>query len=98
MTIGVIVTLTMQSGKGPAFEEAMRAFIPVVKAKEPGTLIYTLAKDANAPADEFVMIEHYATQADLDAHGKTPHFLEFVSKIGGLLAGPPKMQRLQILA
>jgi quinol monooxygenase YgiN len=98
MTIGVVVTLTMQPGKGPAFEDAMRAFIPVVKAHEPGTLIYTLAKDDKGPVDEYVMIEHYATQADLDAHGKTAHFMEFVGKIGPLLAGPPKMQRLTILA
>jgi quinol monooxygenase YgiN len=98
MTIGLVVTLTMQPGKGPDFEAAMREYIPLVKAHEPGVLLYSLTKDVNGPPDEYVMMEQYVSKDALDAHGKTAHFQALIAKIGGLLAGPPKTLSLSMLA
>jgi quinol monooxygenase YgiN len=98
MAIGLVVTLTIQPDKAADFEAAMREFIPIVKANEPGATVYTLTKAKGAPDNEFVMMEQYASQADLDAHNKTPHFQALVAKIGPMLAGPPKAQTLEVLA
>jgi quinol monooxygenase YgiN len=98
MSIGLVVTLTFQTGKGAEFEAAMGDYIPLVKANEPGVLVYTMTKDESGPPDQYVMMEQYASQADLDSHGKTPHFQALISKIGGLLAGPPKTMTLKVLA
>lgn len=98
MSIGLVVTLTFQPGKGADFEAAMRDYIPLVKAHEPGVLLYSVTKDESGPADQYVMMEQYASQADLDAHGKTAHFQALVARIGGLLAGPPKTMTLKVVA
>lgn len=98
MAIGLMVTIPIQPGKEAEFEAAMREFIPIVKAKEPGCLVYSLTRANDGPANEFVMMEQYASQADLDAHNATPHFQALIAKIGGLLAGPPRTVNLTILA
>lgn len=98
MAIGLMVTITIQPGKEGDFEAAMRDFIPIVKAKEPGALVYSMTRAKDGAANEFVMMEQYASQADLDAHNATPHFQALIGKIGGLLAGPPKTSEYTVLA
>lgn len=98
MTIGLVVTITVQPGKESEFQAAMAAFVPEVKAKEPGALVYSMTQADGAPANEFVMMEQYASEADLAAHNSTPHFQALVARIGSMLAGPPKTMKLQVLA
>jgi quinol monooxygenase YgiN len=95
--IGLVVTLKVKPGSEADFEAAMKELIPQVRANEPGCGLYALAKDPKEPG-VYVMMEQYADQAALDAHGKTPYFAVAMPKLGATLAGPPTMQRLEMVA
>ena len=88
--IGICAQFTIQAGKNAEFEALLTEFVTTVKAKEPGATVYQLCKNAKAENDYF-MLELYADQAALDAHGKTDHMAAMVAKIGGFLAAPPKL-------
>lgn len=55
--------------------------------KEPGCQFYNLYSDTEN-AREFVFVEEWESQADLDEHTKLPHFLELVESVTDLLAVP----------
>ena len=50
---------------------------PLVSANEPGCKLYHANRSADNP-DIFLLYEHYADQAALDAHRNTPHFKEII--------------------
>ena len=60
--ITVIATIRAKPGKGPDLEADFRAWAEVVKAKEPGTLMYSLSRSREDP-DVFVAFELYADDA-----------------------------------
>jgi quinol monooxygenase YgiN len=96
--IAVIAKLTVQEGKEDEFAAAGREMVAAVKANEGGrTLQYSLTQSQKAPA-EFVFIELYADDEAMAQHSKTAHMAAFGGKIGGMLAGRPEIQRLNIVA
>lgn len=94
--IGVVATLTIQDGKQAEFEAAMGALIAQVRAQEPGCTLYALTRKKGSTTT-YVMMERYASQADLDAHGKTAYFQAAMPKLGACLAGPPQLDYLDVL-
>ena len=94
--IGLVVTLKVKPGSEADFEAAMGELIPQVRANEPACKLYVLHKDPNE-AGTYVMMEHYADQAALDAHGKTPYFGAALPKLGATLAGAPVTMRLDVV-
>jgi quinol monooxygenase YgiN len=86
--IGICAQFTCQAGKNAEFEALLSEFVTTVKANEAGALVYQLCqskKDSNA----YFMLELYANQEALDAHGKTDHMAALIGKIGGFLAAAP---------
>jgi quinol monooxygenase YgiN len=65
-----------------------------VRAKEPGNKMYTLTK---TEAGEYVVLEFYASEEALAAHGQTAHFKAAGPKFAGLMAGRPEIQRLTVV-
>ncbi|MGB3811398.1 MAG: antibiotic biosynthesis monooxygenase, partial [Parvibaculum sp.] len=59
-----------------------------VHANEKGCLQYDFFK-SKADASTYIIMEQYATQADLDAHGKSDYFKAAGAKFGSLLGGAP---------
>lgn len=86
--IGICAQFTCQSGKNAEFEALLTDFVTTVKANEAGTITYELIQSKKNP-DDYFMLELYANQEALDAHGKTAHMAELVTKIGGYLAAAP---------
>lgn len=86
--IGICAQFVCQSGKNAEFEALLSEFVTTVKANEPGAIVYQLVKDKKN-ADAYFMLELYANQEALDAHGKTAHMAALVGKIGAYLAGAP---------
>jgi quinol monooxygenase YgiN len=86
--IGICAQFECGEGKAEAFEALLASFVSTVKAEEAGTITYQLFKDAKRP-NHYFMLEIYADQAALDAHGKTAHMAELIGKIGPYLAGAP---------
>ena len=88
--ITVIATIRAKPGKGPELEADFRAWAEVVKAKEPGTLMYTLSRSVEDP-DLYVALEFYADEAAVQVH-----MANFQARPPGpdLAMGPPKIEIL----
>lgn len=91
MAIGVVATLKVQDGKGGEFESVFQELAAQVKANEPGNKLYQVFK-SRADANTYIVMEVYADQAALEAHGKSDHFKAAGPKIGPTLGGRPDIQ------
>lgn len=91
MTIGLIATIKVQSGKGAEFEAAFGKLQAAVKANEPGCLQYDLFR-SQTEADTYAVYEQYADAAALDAHRGAAHAKAPGAKVGATLAGRPQVQ------
>lgn len=65
MALVVVAVLTAKPGLGPSVIEAFREVSPLVHA-EPGCELY--AAHLQQDGDTVIMVERWATHADLDAH------------------------------
>ncbi len=88
--IGICATFTCQAGKNAEFEALLTEFVTTVKANEPGAVVYQLCQNKKN-SDEYFMLELYASQEALDAHGKTEHMAALGAKLGAYLAGAPNI-------
>jgi len=93
MAIGVIATLTIQEGKNAEFEQAFGGLAAKVNAQESGCVFYALHRSKSDP-QEYKVLEQYATQADLAAHGQTEYFQEANKVMATLLAAAPHIEVL----
>ena len=93
MTIGVIAALKIQEGKTDEFEAFFGELAKQVRANEPGNLAYQLTKSRTDPT-LYKVLELYADQDALTAHGGTDYFKAAGPKFGAVLAGRPEIERL----
>lgn len=87
-----IVTVRVKPGKEMEFAAVGRTMSGVVEANEPGTIVYKLFR-TDDPL-EFIMIEIYENEAALQAHRDTPHVAAVLPRLGGVVDGAPRVQRL----
>ena len=92
--IAIIATLYVQPEKTETFETRFLELVKQVKANEQGAQMYQLTKTADEPGVYKVM-EIYADQAALDAHGQTDYFKAFGREAREFMAGAPKIERLE---
>jgi quinol monooxygenase YgiN len=87
----VVVSLKASEGRVDELIDAFRGTIEQTH-KEDGNQKYALHRDQADP-DRVILIEHWRSQDDLDAHMKQPYMGELMTKAGapGLLAEPPHM-------
>lgn len=91
--IGVVATLKVQNGKGDEFEAVFKDLMAQVKANEPGCLVYQLTKSRAEPGT-YKVLEIYANEDALKAHGQTEYFKAAGPKMGPCLAGRPEIEML----
>ena len=91
MAIGVIAKLKVQEAKAAEFEAIFKDLAAQVRAKEPGNNFYALHKSRTDP-QLYIVLEQYADQAALDAHGKTDYFRAMGAKMGPCMAGAPSIE------
>ena len=72
--VHLLVLIEGQPGKRQQQLDAYQRLKPLVLA-EPGCLQYDLFADAS-DENKFVLVEHWASQAALDAHHLAPHMVE----------------------
>jgi quinol monooxygenase YgiN len=89
--LGVVARIKVKPGQEEAFVGAMNGLIAAVKANEPETTVYECFRSRTNP-QEFVMLEVYASQAALDAHQKTPHFMAAGAKLMPTFDGMPALE------
>ena len=76
-TVVLTAKYFVKAGRGNEVEAALRRMAPLVKASEPGCVVYHANRAAENP-DLFLLYEHYVDQAALEAHRNTPHFKEII--------------------
>ncbi len=91
--IGVIATLTVAKGKNAAFEAVFVELASAVRANEPGNEFYSLTRSRSNP-QVYKVLERYADQAALDAHGASDHFKAAGPKLAPCLAAEPEIDYL----
>lgn len=83
----------------PGQEAALRETLTRLTGQsreEAGCLEYTLLEDPENPA-RLSIYERWADTAAIDAHDRTPHVAEFVTRFDELLAEPLAVRRLRRL-
>lgn len=91
--IGVVATLKIQEGKTEEFETVFKDLMAQVKANEPGCLAYQLTKSRTEPGT-YKVLELYANEEALKAHGQSDYFKAAGPKMGPCLAGRPEVEYL----
>ncbi|MDD4817993.1 MAG: putative quinol monooxygenase [Victivallaceae bacterium] len=77
--IQLVVVLNVKPEYSNTIQEAMR---PLVEAsrKEAGNISYELVRDTANP-DTFLFLEQWESDAILERHGKTPHFVKYCGEM-----------------
>jgi len=80
-TLTIVATITV---KPEHKEDVLKSIKTVVDAsrKEPGNIFYDVFEDINNPL-KFVFIETWKSQAAIDIHNKTAHFIDFIKAVEG---------------
>ncbi|MCH8686314.1 putative quinol monooxygenase [Pedomonas mirosovicensis] len=91
--IHLVARLMPQPGKADELAAAIAAILPEVR-QEPGCLAY-FAHESLEELGTIVMVEAWADQAALDAHGRAPAFTGLARRFNMLLAKPPVLERLR---
>ncbi|HEX4199672.1 MAG TPA: putative quinol monooxygenase [Caulobacteraceae bacterium] len=91
--IGVIATLKVQEGKNAEFEAVFTELAGQVRANEKGNLAYALTR-SRADPNTYKVLELYADQEALTAHGQSEHFKAAGPKMGPCLGGRPEIEYL----
>jgi quinol monooxygenase YgiN len=95
--IGVVATLRIQAGKAAEFEQVFKGLSAQVRANEPGNIAYQLTR-SRTEADTYKVLEIYADEAALKAHGASDHFKAAGPALGAVLAGRPDVEYLDGVA
>lgn len=93
MAIGVVATIVIQEGKNEAFETAFLALAEQVRLNEPGNIFYILHRSKDDP-QTYKVLEQYHSEADLEAHGKSAHFVQANKILAPLVAAAPQVEVL----
>jgi quinol monooxygenase YgiN len=93
MAIGVVATIKIKPDTNAAFEAVATELMAAVRANEPGNKVYQFCKSKTDPST-YVVLEIYADQAAVEAHGKSEHFRTIGAKMGPCMAGRPDVQYL----
>jgi quinol monooxygenase YgiN len=91
--IGVVATLKVQPEKASEFEKVFLDLAAKVKANEPGCLMYQLTK-SRTEAGVYKVLEVYASDEALKAHGGTDYFKAAGAAMGPTMAGRPEIEYL----
>ena len=90
--INLIATLTPQPGQAEALRAALREMAPPSR-QESGCLRYDVVEDGEGEAVRFHVMERFADDTAVQAHGESEHYRRFSARFGDLLAGPPQVVR-----
>ena len=92
LSITIVATISPKPGRADAVREAFTAAIPTVH-QEPGCELYALHEDGYG----FVMIERWATQDDVKAHGAGTTFNQLSESVKDDLTEPIGVRLLTAL-
>ena len=93
-TVSVIVRIQLSAESALAYAEAAKAVVAATRG-EAGCQWYGIAVDVADPCVVWVS-EQWASQADLDAHLKTPHVAAFLEACSALEILDMEVRRYEV--
>jgi autoinducer 2-degrading protein len=81
--ICLTVNLTVQAGREQETADMFRSYVKLVQT-EPGCVRFDVHQSRKEPR-KFLLYELYRDDASLEAHRRTPHFLDYTYKIDDLV-------------
>ena len=93
MSKRLTVLFQTKDGEADAFQAAAQSGIAAVKAGDEGCEMYDLFQSVDDP-HRFVLVESWASQDALDAHGSSEAMKE-MGKIGPHMEGRPTLYRYE---
>jgi quinol monooxygenase YgiN len=94
MSIRLTVQLPIKPGQASEFEASAAPALARVRAEDKGCEMYDLFKSVDDD-ERYVMVESWVSQADLDAHMKSPAMGDVGKALGGFVAGAPVMHQYE---
>ena len=94
MAIGIIARLKIKEGMNEEFEGIFLKLQAAVAANESGNNFYALHKSADDP-QTYVVLEQYADEESLKAHGASDHFRSLGREMGACMDGRPDLEQMQ---
>jgi len=78
-----------------AVRDVLVGLIPPTR-RETGCILYELLQNEAEPTD-FTFVETWTDGAALDAHLRTPHFLDAAARLPDLVAAEPDIRRYRVV-
>ena len=94
MSIRLTVQLPIKEGEAAAFEAAAGPALARVRADDKGCEMYDLFKSCDDDT-RYVMVESWASEADLEAHKTSAAMGDVGKAIGGFIGGAPVMHQYE---
>jgi quinol monooxygenase YgiN len=94
--IGVVAVLKVQVDKTADFEKVFLDLAAKVKANEPGCIVYQLTR-SKTDAGVYKVLELYASEDALKAHGSSDYFKAAGAAMGPFMAGRPEIEYLDVV-
>ncbi|MDP5240552.1 putative quinol monooxygenase [Uliginosibacterium sp. 31-16] len=91
--VNLLVLIEVQPGKRDIQIEAFEKLRPLVLA-EPGCIQYELFSDAE-DENKFILVEQWASEEALAAHGKTEHMQAAAARNPSFRAGPARLIKMR---
>ena len=96
MMIAVLATLRVKDGAVAEFEAIFGELARKVREREPGNELYQLTRARDFP-NTYKILELYADQSALEAHGQSEHFRDLGRRMGAHLDGRPAIEYLDAI-
>lgn len=96
MAIGVTAKLTIREGKNEEFEGLFSKLMEAVNANESGCNFYALHQ-SRSDTQVYIVLEQYADEEALSAHGKTDYFRSLGAEMGGCMAAAPEIEYMDAI-
>lgn len=91
----VVAEVRAKAGKESELRQITLPLVTKVRA-EPNNLLYFLHEDRQTPG-RFVFYEIFASQADFEAHNRTPHVQAWFTRLPDLAEGGVTVTRMEVL-
>jgi quinol monooxygenase YgiN len=92
--VGIIATFEAKPGKGAEVEQFLKSALPLANQEE-GTLVWFAFRLGTST---FGIFDAFADEAGREAHLSGPIAAALMSKWKDLLAEPPKIEKVDVLA
>jgi quinol monooxygenase YgiN len=93
----LVVRFDLRPGAAADFDDLVGETVALIRAREPGTLIYACHQVEGSP-DSRIFYELYATRSAFEEHEAGEHVKRFLHERTQHLAGPPPVEFLDLPA